>query len=200
MIGNGTRHAQHDGQRRRPSTNATDRGIRVNNVDTGTIQVNGTTIDGDDATATAQGVEIIGSNATITFDADTVIQEFDGTDFEVDGGTPERSPTTATSPTRPAARFTFTTSRAAACSSRRLARSMTTAWASSSKTTRAASISFLGTNDLDPVAAATEAVLVDNNTGATINFAGLNINTVALKRSLSRARKRPIPRTFAPLA
>ena len=67
--------------------NATARGIRIDSIDAGTIAVNGTTIDGDNTTVGAEGVEIIDSNATITFDAATTIAEFDGTDFHVNGGT-----------------------------------------------------------------------------------------------------------------
>ncbi len=68
-------------------------GMSVDNIDAGTIQVNNTTFDGNNVTPGAVGVSIVNSNASFTFDADptnddTVIQEYGGTDFLVDGGTP----------------------------------------------------------------------------------------------------------------
>lgn len=65
----------------------TSRGVMIDNVDAGTINFNNVTIDGDTANAGAQGVEIVGSNATINFDSQTSIENFAGTSFEVDGGT-----------------------------------------------------------------------------------------------------------------
>jgi hypothetical protein len=64
---------------------STARAFSVDNIDTGSIAVNGTTFDGNNTGATAGGVLINGSNASFTFDDTTVIQEFGGTDFEVDG-------------------------------------------------------------------------------------------------------------------
>jgi hypothetical protein len=66
---------------------STARAFSVDNIDTGSIAVNGTTFDGNNTGATAGGVLIKGSNATFAFDSTTVIQEFSGTDFEVDGDT-----------------------------------------------------------------------------------------------------------------
>lgn len=60
-------------------------GISFDDIDAGTIQVNNVTVDGNSTTATA-GVIIANSDASFTFDADTVIQEVNGTAFEVDGG------------------------------------------------------------------------------------------------------------------
>jgi hypothetical protein len=61
-------------------------GLDINNVDAGTVTVNNATIDGNSAAATA-GLRILNSNATFTIDQNTEIQEVDGTDFLVDGGT-----------------------------------------------------------------------------------------------------------------
>jgi hypothetical protein len=61
-------------------------GMHFDDVDSGTVTVNGTTIDGNNATATAQGVLINDSDATFTFDTATAIREFTGTDFEVNNG------------------------------------------------------------------------------------------------------------------
>lgn len=156
-------------------------GLQIDNIDSGTIAVNGTTIDGDEANAGAQGVQIVGSNATITFDASTVIQNFNGTEFEVDGGTGnvtfhgdiindnDASGRSVHVHNRSGGAVQFSSQSSIDDDALGILVQNNTA----------GSISFLGNNDLDPAAAATEAVLVDNNTGATINFAGLNINTVA---------------------
>ncbi|MEX2310110.1 MAG: hypothetical protein WD738_21235 [Pirellulales bacterium] len=66
-------------------------GLSFDNIDTGTIVVDNTTIDGDPAIANAVGVRILNSNANFTFDSapatdNTLIQNFDGADFVVDGG------------------------------------------------------------------------------------------------------------------
>jgi hypothetical protein len=159
--------------------NATERGIRVENIDTGTIQVNGTTIDGDGTTAGAQGVEIIGSNATFTFDSATTIAQFQGTDFEVDGGT-TGSITYNGSITNTSGLSVHVHDRTGGSVQFSSTSEITdTGLGIVVEDNTGGTVSFLGTNDLDPSAAATEAVLVDNNTGATVNFAGLNINTAA---------------------
>jgi hypothetical protein len=64
---------------------STDVGLSITNVDAGTINVNATTIDGNPATAGAQGVLITDSDATITFDAQTLIQNWAAADFEATG-------------------------------------------------------------------------------------------------------------------
>jgi hypothetical protein len=64
---------------------STDVGLSINNVDAGTINVNDVTIDGDPANATAQGVLITDSDATITFDAQTLVQNWGSADFEATG-------------------------------------------------------------------------------------------------------------------
>ena len=42
---------------------STDVGFSINNIDTGTIQVNNTVLDGDNLNATQDGIRITGSNA-----------------------------------------------------------------------------------------------------------------------------------------
>ncbi len=66
---------------------STDAGLLINNVDVGTLQVNNVDIDGNNVNATADGVRIQNSNATITFNDQTSIQEVGENDFEVNGGT-----------------------------------------------------------------------------------------------------------------
>jgi hypothetical protein len=61
----------------------TNAALLIDDVDNGNLQVLNATIDGNNAGATADGVRINGSNASISFDADTTIQKFSGTDFEV---------------------------------------------------------------------------------------------------------------------
>ncbi|MEX2315763.1 MAG: hypothetical protein WD669_01335 [Pirellulales bacterium] len=63
-------------------------GLSFNDVDFATppIQINNVTLDGNNVNATAGGLRIVGSNAQFQIDSDTIIQEFGGTDFEVDGG------------------------------------------------------------------------------------------------------------------
>ena len=56
------------------------------NLSAGTVTGNGVTIDGQNATAGADGVQINNSNATITFDTASTIKNFKDNDFEVNGG------------------------------------------------------------------------------------------------------------------
>ncbi len=65
----------------------TAQGLLFDNLDVGTVAVNATTIDGNNANGTAAGVLIQNSNALFTFDSSTTIQEFGGNDLEVNGGT-----------------------------------------------------------------------------------------------------------------
>lgn len=63
----------------------TQQGMLFNNLDTGTVQANNVIIDGGNAAV--DGVQIVDSNASITFDAASRIRKNDGDDFEVSGGT-----------------------------------------------------------------------------------------------------------------
>ena len=65
--------------------NATQIGMRFNDVDAGSIDVNNGDVTGGGATA---GVQILNSNATFDFDAASQITGVTGTDFDVFGGTP----------------------------------------------------------------------------------------------------------------
>ena len=68
---------------------STAQGMLFDNLDATAVplQVNNTTIDGNNVNGTAKGVLIQNSNGAITFDTNTTIKEFGGTDFEVSGGT-----------------------------------------------------------------------------------------------------------------
>ena len=163
---------------------ATDRGIRVNNVDSGLIAVTNTSIDGDDVTATAQGVEIIGSNATITFDTNTTIQQFDGTDFHVNGGTP-------------AVTFNgdITNTTGQSVEVQNISGGSVTFSSSSmidddgagirvNGNSANGTIAFNGILDLDTTT--NDAVVLLNNTGATINFAPPVANPIDIDTTTGR--------------
>ncbi|MGD9636248.1 MAG: beta strand repeat-containing protein, partial [Pirellulales bacterium] len=163
--------------------NATEFGIRVNMVDAGTINVNGTTIDGDTASGTAQGVQIADSNATVTFDADTSIAEFGGTDFEVNAGT--GNVTYNGDITNTAGRSVHIHNRTGGA----VQFSSTSSIVDSGQgilveDNGTGSISFLGTNDLDTTT--NDAVRLEDNdfggTNATITFASLSIETTGTGR------------------
>ncbi len=152
--------------------NATAIGMLFNDVDAGTIGVNNGFVNGGGATA---GIQILNSNATFNFDSATRIQGVTGTDFDVNGGTPVI--TMAGDITNTAGRsvqvqnvtggsvnFTSTSSITDTGGGMRIL------------TNTGGTFSFLGTNDFDPLDN-TDAIVLTNNTGATMTFAGLNINT-----------------------
>jgi hypothetical protein len=168
---------------------STTAGLSFDDVDAGTINVNNTTIDGNNASAGGQGVIIANSNATFNFDSSTVIQEFGGTDFEVDGGTPvvsfagdiiNRSDVNAADTTGRSVdvnsitggSVTFT----AASSIRDDNQGLIVGGPLAADGNSGGVISFLGTMEFDTVAA--DAVTVQNNTGTTnVIFDGLDIVT-----------------------
>jgi hypothetical protein len=61
-------------------------GARFTNLAAGTVTGTGVTIDGQHASPGAEGVQINGSNATITFDSTSAIKNNLDNDFEVNGG------------------------------------------------------------------------------------------------------------------
>lgn len=60
-------------------------GMQFDDIDSGTVQVNNTTVDGNNVTSTA-GIRVADSDADFTFDEDTVVEEVNGAAFEVNGG------------------------------------------------------------------------------------------------------------------
>ncbi len=178
VTGNGTGTLNltvNDSEIRR-STNA---GFSVDNIDAGQIQVNNTTLDGDNLNATADGVRITGSNATFTFDINptddnTVIRDFGGDEFEVDDGSP--NVTMHGSVVNTSGRSVFI---------HNVDGGSVTFTANSSIDDNGAGMlvednsggtfTFLGDNDLNT--GANTAVTIDNNTGATISLSNLNIDT-----------------------
>lgn len=159
----------------------TSRGVLIDNVDAGTINFNNVTIDGDTANAGAQGVEIVGSNATINFDSQTSIENFADTSFEVDGGTGnvtyngEITSTIGQSilvQNRSGGSVTFSS------------QSNVTDTGGGVRVTgnTAGTVNFNG--ELDLTTGANTAVQLTNNTGSTINFTPpgatpLDINTTS---------------------
>jgi hypothetical protein len=147
--------------------------LSVDNVDNGNVQVNDLDIIGN--SITAAGVLIADSNATFSFNNETSITGVTGTSFEVDGGAGNitMSGSITTGATGRSAHVHDVTGGTVNFSSSSMIDD--NALGIRVEDNMGGTISFLGTNDLDPAAAATEAVFIDNNTGATINFGGLNI-------------------------
>jgi hypothetical protein len=116
---------------------STTTGFSVDNIDAGSIQVNNTTINGNNVGATAAGVLISNSNASFTFDSNTVIREWGGTDFEVDSGAGTismqgdivNSSTANAGDTTGMSVHARSTTTMRACSSRTTAAARSTSWA-----------------------------------------------------------------------
>lgn len=152
---------------------STATGLSFNNVDVGTVQVNNATVDGNGAAATA-GIRVLNSNASLTFDNETVVREVSGTDFEVDGGT--GTVTMNGDITNTAGRSINVQN----ISGGTVSFGANNALTDSGTGIRIASntggtINLLGTYDLDT--AANDAVTITNNTGATISIGQLDIDT-----------------------
>jgi hypothetical protein len=152
----------------------TNIGMNFDNVDTGTITVANSTVDGNGATATA-GVRITNSNATFNFNNNTTIQEVNGVDFDVNGGTPNITfagdlintvGLSAQVQNITGGTVNFTSASSIDDDGNGLRALNNTG----------GTISFLGTNDFDTIDGV-DAVVLTNNGGATLNFAGLNIDT-----------------------
>jgi hypothetical protein len=152
----------------------TNIGMNFDNVDTGTIAVINSTVDGNGATATA-GVRITNSNANFNFDNNTTIQEVNGVDFDVNGGTPNITfagdlintvglSAQVQNITGGTVNFTSVSSIDDDGNGLRVLGNT------------GGTISFLGTNDFDTIDGV-DAVVLTNNGGATLSFAGLNIDT-----------------------
>ena len=67
-------------------TNPATDGLRFNGLNAGTVNVTATTLDGGNITPAAGGVLISNNKASISFDSASTIRKFQGTDFEVAGG------------------------------------------------------------------------------------------------------------------
>ena len=130
-----------------------------------------------------QGVEIIGQQRHVTFDADTLIQEFVGTISRsmVARGT---SPTTAISPTRPDSRSTSQNRTGGSVQFSSTSMITDSGAGILVENNGTGSISFLGTNDLDTTT--NTAVTLTNNdvggTNATMTFASLDITSTGTGR------------------
>lgn len=128
-------------------------GMSFDNVDFGTITVNGANIDGNNANATAKGVSITNSNATFNFDTATQIHEWSGDDFSVSGGT---------------GLITFAGDIVNTDADGRSIRIQNVS---------GGTITFTADNTVDDT---NDGILITNNTGGTYNFNGTyNLNTGA---------------------
>ena len=165
-------------------------GLTFNNLQAGTVQVNNAQINGNNVNGTAGGVLITNNKASITFDSATKVQQFGGTDFEVNGGT--GSVSYAGSIVNSSAVNPGDTSGQSVRVHNITGGSVTFTAASTITDNNAGmlvdnngggSVSFLGTNTFN---ATTDAVTVSNNdvggTNTSITFAGLNITTTGTGR------------------
>ena len=152
--------------------NATTFGMQFTNVDNGTIAVNNGDVAGS---ASMAGIQIVDSNATFNFDSATTTTNVTGTDFDVNGGTPNITmagditnngglSVEVQNVTGGSVNFTATSSITDTAGGLRI------------HDNTGGAFSFLGTNEFDP-ALNVNAVELTNNTGATMTFANLNINT-----------------------
>jgi hypothetical protein len=161
-------------------------GIDINDLDTGPVAFTNTKVDGMNATATA-GVNIVNSNAAITFDSASKVQGIaaSGTAFVVDGGS--------------AGTITYNgaiTSTASADVEVKNRTGGTVQFSTSTSTitdtggkginihdNTAGSVLVQGTNMLTPVANS-NGVTLTNNTGASVTLAGLKINATGTGNGL----------------
>ena len=144
------------------------------------------TVDGNNVNGTARGVVILNSNSSLTFDGDTIVREFGGDDFTVDGGTGTISfagdiiNSTTANPGD-------TTGRSVVVQNVTGGSVQFTAASSINDDNGGmlvqnngnnANISFLGTNTFNMAAGTTAVSAINNDSGGTnanITFAGLNI-------------------------
>lgn len=163
-------------------------GLSFDNVDVGTINVDNTTLDGNQAGAGAVGVRILNSNATFNFDSapatdNTLIQDWGGTDFLVDGGTPNITfrgsiiNASATNPGDTTGRSVVVQNTTGGVTEFTTDSTITDDNAGMLVDNNAnAVIRFNGTHDLDTTTL--DAVTVTNNDGTTaVEFESLDIDT-----------------------
>jgi len=166
---------------------ATAQGMLIDNVDNTAVplQVNNTTIDGDNVNGTAKGVLIQNSNGSFTFDSNTTIREFGGTDFEVSGGTGSITfagdivNSTTVNPGDTTGRSVHIHDVTGGSVNFTAASSINDDNGGMLvENNGTAAISFLGTNTFDTTG---DAIVLTNNdvggTNATMTFSGLNIKT-----------------------
>ncbi len=121
---------------------ATATGLSIDDIDAGTVQINNVMVDGNGAMANA-GISISNSNAAVTIDGNTVVQEVAGTAFNVNNGTGTISM---------AGDITNTVGRSIAVQNR-----------------TGGTTTFTATNN---VTDSGTGILVNNNTGGTVNLVG----------------------------
>jgi hypothetical protein len=189
VVGNGT-GTLNMGLNDTTITAATDVGLSINDIDAGTIAVVNTTVDGQNVGA-SRGVAITGSNATITFDSQSIVRENVGTDFEVDGGTgtisfagdiinsslangADVSGRAVHIHDRTGGSVTFTSTSLIDVNNQGL---NTNEGILVEDNSNNASITFQGDNNLNT--GAFTAVTIQNNTGATMSLTGLDIDTTS---------------------
>ncbi len=156
VTGNGTTGALNMTVNDTAINKSTTAGLSFNDVDTGTVNVNATILDGDNTAAGANGVTIQNSNASFTFDNATQIREWRGDDFEVNGGTGTISfagdiVNSSTNPSDTTGRSIFI------------------------RNVTGGSVTFTVDNTVDDT---NQGILISGNTGGTFNFNGeYNLNT-----------------------
>lgn len=160
---------------------ATNTALSFNNVDSGTIQVNDATLDGNNVAGSA-GVLLTGSNASFTFDDGTVIREMADTDFEVNGGTGTISMggdiinSTAANAGDTSGRSVHIHDVSGGATTFSVTSSIDDDNEGMLITNNTGGTStFMGDNNLNT--GANDAVTITNNTGATISLSDLNIDT-----------------------
>ncbi|MCI0331630.1 MAG: hypothetical protein L0228_00215 [Planctomycetes bacterium] len=162
----------------------TNIGLSINDVDTGTSAFNNVDIDGNNVGA--KGVVIANSNATFNFDANSEIREFDSTDFEVTGAGSTSAGTIsfAGDIVNSSAVNPGDTSGMSVHIHEVTGGAITFTAASSIndnnegmlvENNTGSTIQFQGDNDFNT--GANTAVTIDNNAGATISLSNLNIDT-----------------------
>ena len=150
-------------------------GVNFNNVDAGTIQANNLVVDGNNITGT--GVRILNSNASFTFNDQTVIREVVGTDFEVDGGTGIVNMNGDITNTAGFAVRIHNVTGGAVTFGATSSITDTGGLGIQVDTNTGGTFTFLGENNLST--AGNDAVTITNNTGASISLSDLNITTTA---------------------
>jgi hypothetical protein len=162
---------------------STDAGLLVNNVDAGTIQANNLDVDGNNVNGTADGVRIQNSDATITFNDQTSIQEFGDNDVEVSGGAGTISFAGDIRNSSAAPTLADTTGNSVNVHNVTGGTINFTAASSINddnegmliEDNTGGTFNFLSDHDLNT--GANTAVTIDNNSGATISLSNLNIDT-----------------------
>jgi hypothetical protein len=148
-------------------------GLSFDTVSSGTIQVNNATVDGNNAAATA-GIRVANSNASFTFDDDTIVQEVSGTAFDVQGGA--GTITMNGDITNTAGRSINVQSISGGTVTFGTTNQVTDTGAGARVANNTGgTISFLGNYNLNT--STNDAVTISTNTGATVSIGQLDIDT-----------------------